>query len=315
MKILHICLAGPFTDNLSYQENLLTKYHKKNNNIVYVITSKWVYGNDGNIELIDKSSYINTDGVFIIRLNSTSHKFNSKFKRFKKLYENIDKIKPDILFVHGCQFTDISTIVKYAKKNDVIIYVDNHADFSNSATNFISFKILHRIIWRHYAKIIEPYVRKFYGVLPARVDFLKNVYKISPNKIELLVMGADDEMIEKIKSSDLNEKLLKKLGFSQSDFIIITGGKIDKAKLQIFNLLEAIKRIDNPKLKLIIYGSIEDDVKERLLSYCNESIKYLGWLNHEEIYRYISISNLAIYPGRHSVLWEETVGLKKTYDS
>lgn len=311
MIILHICLAGPFTDGFSYQENLLTKYHKKNDNSVFVITSKWVYSKDGNIELIDKNSYVNSDGVNIIRLDSTSRKFSSKFKRFKDLYINIKNVNPDIIFVHGCQFTDISTVTKYAKKNKTIIYVDNHADFSNSATNFLSFNILHKIIWRHYAKMIEPYVNKFYGVLPARVDFLKNVYKVDPSKIELLVMGADDDLIRRVESSKIQNSILNDLGFSSDDFIIITGGKIDKAKLQVFNLLEAVKIIDNPLLKVVIYGSIDESVKSRLLSYCNDNIKYVGWLSHEEIYKYISISSLAVYPGRHSVLWEETVGLKK----
>ena len=44
--------------------------------------------------------------------------------------------------------------------------------------------------------MINPYVNKFYGVLPARVDFLINEYKLPKNKVELLVMGADDDCIE-----------------------------------------------------------------------------------------------------------------------
>ena len=29
MKIVHICLGGPFSDGFSYQENLITKYQVK----------------------------------------------------------------------------------------------------------------------------------------------------------------------------------------------------------------------------------------------------------------------------------------------
>ena len=61
---------------------------------------------------------------------------------------------------------------------NVIVFADNHADFLNSATNWISKNILHKIIWRYYAQMLVPYVKKFYGVLPARVDFLKEVYNI-----------------------------------------------------------------------------------------------------------------------------------------
>ena len=49
------------------------------------------------------------------------------------MYEAIEKVKPEIIFVHNLQFFDISKIVKYAKKHSVKIYADNHADFSNSA--------------------------------------------------------------------------------------------------------------------------------------------------------------------------------------
>ena len=30
MKVVHICLGGPVTDGWNYQDNLLTKYMKKN---------------------------------------------------------------------------------------------------------------------------------------------------------------------------------------------------------------------------------------------------------------------------------------------
>ena len=40
----------------------------------------------------------------------------------------------------------------------------------------------------------------------------------------------------------------------------------------------------------------------------NENIKYLGWIKSNLTYKYISIADLAIYPGRHSVLWEQTAG-------
>ena len=34
------------------------------------------------------------------------------------------------------------------KNPNVKIFVDNHADFSNSATNWLSLEILHKKIWK-----------------------------------------------------------------------------------------------------------------------------------------------------------------------
>ncbi len=43
---------------------------------------------------------------------------------------------------------------------------------------------------------INKYASVFYGVLPIRCDFIKDMYGISADKIELLAMGADDELLE-----------------------------------------------------------------------------------------------------------------------
>lgn len=55
-------------------------------------------------------------------------------------------------------------------------------------------------------KKIEPYVKKFYGVLPARVDFLIDVYNLPKEKCELLVMGADDDLVKKNEKPEIRKK-------------------------------------------------------------------------------------------------------------
>uniref|UniRef100_A0A7V4NFN5 Glycosyltransferase family 1 protein n=1 Tax=Fervidobacterium pennivorans TaxID=93466 RepID=A0A7V4NFN5_FERPE len=39
MRIVHVCLTAQYTDGLSYQENLLTKYHKLLGHEVIIITN------------------------------------------------------------------------------------------------------------------------------------------------------------------------------------------------------------------------------------------------------------------------------------
>lgn len=313
MRLVHICLCGPYSDGFTYQENLLSKYHKKNGYDTSIIASKWAWDNKGNIKFIEKSDYLNEHGIRVIRLrNKSNQNINSKFKKFEDLYEKLDELSPDILFIHGSQFIDIKTIVKYLKKHrQIIVYVDNHNDFSNSAKNWISKNILHKIIWRHYTQMINPYVKKFYGVLPSRVDFIRDIYNISENKIELLLMGADDDQIKRVNNSKNSNELKKELNIKKDELVIITGGKIDKYKLEIFNLISIFNLEEFKNLRLIIFGSIEEELKESFnekISKSNNCI-YLGWLKTDQIYDFLSIADLAIYPGRHSVLWEETVGM------
>lgn len=311
MKISHICLCGPYTDGWNYQENLITKYQVKNGYDVSIIASQYEWGNEGKIIKNESTEYVNNDNCKVYRLKIKEQKdINYKFKHFFNIHETLEKISPDILFIHNVQFLDIKKIVKYAKKHSVKIFIDNHADFSNSGKNILSKYILHGIIWKHMAKIIEPYTTKFYGVLPARVDFLKNIYKLPPEKCELLVMGADDELIEKYSDKDTRKKERENLKLYKDDFVIVTGGKIDKAKLQTLLLMEAVKSIENQKIKLLIFGSVEEEIKTKFNSLCDgKKIQYLGWANEEQSYKYFSIADLVVFPGRHSVYWEQVVAM------
>ena len=311
MKVLHICLAAFYIDNFSYQENLLPKFHKKNGYDVEILASLVTFDSNGEMSLLPScSSYKNEDDIKVTRLNYKKSFKSDVLRKYEGTYDEIVLSEPDIIFIHGCQFSDMESIVRYKKKRpDIRIYVDNHADFSNSATNWLSKNILHKIIWKSSAKKILPYTEQFYGVLPARVEFLKEIYKVPDQKVSLLVMGSDDEFIKKYKENQNHSKELKeKLNIPKEDFVIISGGKIDHAKRQIFNLIEAVKTINN--VKLVIFGSVVKDMEEEFLELVKHpNVIYVGWINNEETYQYLSVADLAVYPGRHSVYWEQTAGM------
>lgn len=311
MKIAHVMLCGPVTDGWNYQDNMLTKYQKKNGHSVVLITSKWVWNNENQLVKFDKSDYLNEHGNRVYRLDIKGDKpFNTKFKRYIGLYQCIEKVEPDIIFVHGISFLDIGAIISYKKKNqNVKIYVDNHSDFSNSATNWLSRTILHGIIWRFMANKIAPYTEKFYGVLPARVDFLINVYHLPKDKCELLVMGVDDELAERAEKDSRKDEIRKMYGISDSDFLIVSGGKIDSAKGQTLLLMEAINKSKNEKLKLLVFGSIEDTIRKEFDQLLKKNkVMYAGWINAVDSYDYFAAADLVVFPGRHSVFWEQVAG-------
>lgn len=314
MKIVHICLNGTVTDGFSYQDNLLPKYHKELGNEVVVIAS--LYSLDSNAKLIKLSEtamkYENEYGITVYRI---PNKFNtndkSKFKRYINFIPILEQESPDIIFLHDFQLIDSKQVIRYVKRHkDVIIYADNHADYSNSARGWLSKNILHKIIWRHYARMLNPYVKKFYGVTPARVDFLTDLYKLPKNKCELLVMGADDELVEKSKALNVRKAIRDRYKILNDDFLIVTGGKIDLEKKQTILLMEAVKKTANPKIKLIVFGSVVKELKpkiEELTQEC-DNVLYVGWINSELSYDYFEAADLVVFPGRHSVFWEQVVG-------
>lgn len=312
MKIVHLCLGCFYIDNYSYQENMLPKYHKKLGLDVEIIASLVTFDKNGKGTFLESGGvYQNEDNIQVTRLNYKKPTLiYKKLKRYIGVYEALEKSKPDILFIHGCQFLDMSKVVKYLKKRPYIkVYVDNHADFSNSATNFWSKNILHKFFWKHSAKLINPYTSKFYGVLPARVEFLKNIYKLQANKCELLVMGANDEFVQKYCNAKSKKTIKKHFAVTDNDFVIVTGGKIDKFKTQTLLLMKAIKSMKNNNIKLFIFGSVSLELKNEFDQLCDSQIKYLGWASEEESYKYFSIADLVVFPGRHSVYWEQVVAM------
>lgn len=310
-KILHLCLASFYIDGFSYQENLLPKYHKKMGYDVEIIASLFTFDENGKASYLEKlKPYVNEDGIKVTRLEYKKSVFGKILRRYQGTYDAIIESKPDIIFIHGSQFLDIDKVVKYHKKYpNTKIYVDNHADFSNSARNFLSKNILHKIIWRKCAQLIEPYTTKFYGVLPARVKFLNNMYGIPKEKIELLVMGADDEKVIEAEKIAVKNSIRKKYNINKSDFLIVTGGKIDNAKKQTLLLMQAVQKISDEKVKLIVFGSVIPELKDEITKLIDgNKVQYVGWVESDESYDYFAAADLVVFPGRHSVFWEQVVG-------
>ena len=310
MKIVHICLAGGYTEGLHYQENIIIKYQALDGHDVSLITTDHCF-TEGVWGLCrTESDYINPYGVHIIRLPfalPVPYVINRQVGIFKGFYKVLEELKPETIFVHNIQFQDIRKVAAYKKKHpEVTVYVDNHSDFSICARNWFARNTLYRFWWKPCAKFIEPYADKFWGVMPSRVDFLHNVFGISKDKIDMLVMGADDESVARAADPELRRSIREKYGITQEDFLIVTGGKIDAFKTQTLLLAKAVREIDRDNVKLLIFGSIDEDLKDGILSMCDGSkIQHVGWAKGEQPYEYFACADLVAFPGRHSVYWEQ----------
>ena len=313
MKVLNICVNGAYTDGFSYHENMLPKYHKLIGHDVSILASKYEFNGFGQITKADTERFIDVNGIEVIRLDIKGNKsIRTKFKRFDNFYQALERINPDIIFCHLFQFLDLALIVKYVKRNkNVKLFIDSHADSKNSGRNLISRILLHGLIWRRLAHKALPFAEKFIGVTPARVDFLINTYKLPRDKVELLPLGADDEIVAKATQPQIRDKKRKDYGLFESDFIIITGGKIDHNKPQTIAFMEAVNRLEVPNVRLLVFGLVSDDLKSAFDEQLSDKVKYIGWKKSEEIYYEFAAADLVVFPGLHSVLWEQAVGMGK----
>jgi 1,2-diacylglycerol 3-alpha-glucosyltransferase len=307
MKIVHVCLTGPYTDNYGYQENIIPRYHAMDGHEVTIITSTATFGMKENVFSIghtEAGEYILDNGIKVIRLK------NKSIERLRvfPLYEVLCKEKPDFIYVHGIQFFSLLDVAKYKRTHPCKVVADNHADFYNSANGFLSKNILHKVIWRYIVQKALSSIEKIYNVTPWGLQFAKELYGIPDNKLDLLYLAADDEKAEMDKKDEIRIKIRKELGIGKDDFVIVTGGRLDILK-RTHHLLNAFLNINVKDAHLIVFGDIKSSYKAILepLLKSAPNIHYIGWISSDSVYRYFHASDLAVFPGTQSVLWQQAI--------
>lgn len=309
MKILHLMLACFYIDNYSYQENLLPKYHKRNGNKVKIVASLFTFDENGKGKFLEgRRSYNNEYDIPVTRLEYKKGKTNRILRRYVGLKAEVEEFCPDVIFIHGVQFCDIDIVAQYAKSHkNVTVYVDNHADEINSGRNLVSKYVFHKMLWRRSARIINPHTKKFYGVLPNRVDYLIREYKVPKSKVELLCLGADDDFVKKYDTIENRDEIRKRYKVPHDSFLVVFGGKVDSFKKQIFMLMDAINEYERKKVFLLIFGSVTNELRNDFEKRISDNVVYIGWIDAKESYRYFAAADAVCFPSTHSVFWEQVV--------
>ncbi len=302
-KILHIILGCFYKEGFGYQENILPAKHVELGYEVHIITKL----NDE----VDGSEYQNKDGIFVHALepnNSILRKIpllSLCTNKTKGVLKKIETISPDIIFIHGLQAKDNLAVYKYKKLHpNVKVYVDQHGDYYNMPIKPMKNYLIQKLFFKRIAKRLEKISEKMWGVTPWRVDYLQKVYNVSPEKTGLLVMGGDEKMIDWENRATIRKEVREKHNIPEDAFLIITGGKIDKAK-NIHLLIEAFNKMGRKDAHLIIFGNYNDEMEKACKPMFNERITDIGWLNSNNVYPYFLAADLAVFPGTHSVLWEQ----------
>lgn len=145
MKILHLHLISPYFLGQSYQENMICLYQSRLGHDVEIFVdsnllfdyhrNKLDFNNISKIELGVK--------VTPIRNHFSFSKLLSRLGIFRNLRPSIQEIKPDLIFVHNLSFLSILSVAFFARKNKIILFVDNHTDVYNSNQNSILFFLTH----------------------------------------------------------------------------------------------------------------------------------------------------------------------------
>ena len=308
MKILMIC--DFFHQDQMYQENLLTKYYLKKGHEVTILASTTESIFDYYNGVYNKSNKPNTyyyNNFKVIRLKYSLNLLN-KVRCLKGLRNAINEENPDIIYVHGFMLNLFEAIRYKSSYNCKIIY-DSHADLSNSGNNWISLNLLHRVFYRFIIKFLYKKIDKIFYITPEGGYFLNRFYKIPYKYMDLLPLGADTDCINGLKKQSSKSSIRTKYNINKSDFVIFTGGKLNKIKKTSL-VIELVNNLKNSSVHLFIIGkSFDEDYDSELKNLANKNprIHFTGWVGSNEIYKFMVISDVAIFPYSQSVLWQQCI--------
>ena len=310
MKILHCCLASFYIDNYGYQENILPKQNKLDGHEVSILASTETFTNNYELIYVAPKKYINEDGIAVTRVpykKIFNNFITRKIRKYQGVYQILEEEDPDVILFHGMGAWELLNVVKYKKNHPcVTLYADSHSDANNSATNFLSKNILHKIFYAMIARHACQYIDKILCISLEAQDFLRDIYGMPDDKLVFYPLGGivldDKEYFEKRK------KIRSGLGLRDADILLVHAGKMSKQK-RTADILDALSRIESTKLRLVILGSFPDDVRsiaEKMIK-ADHRVRYEGWKNPDEIIEYLCAADMYVQPGGQSATMQNAI--------
>lgn len=306
MKIVHICQY--YNDGYGYQENLLPRYQKKLGHDVKIITSDRMsyFAGDKEPKIAGTGNFEDA-GVPIERLPIRGE-FKGRFVLFKGLFELLKEEKPDYIFHHGITAPSLLTCAKFKATNQsVFLAADNHAEYCNSARIPILSQIYYRLVWTPFIKRISNQIDVFFSITPECKTFAEKELSIPEHKHKILYLGSDTDVNE--YNAAEGKKVRDLLGIKQDEIVMVTAGKFDEKK-RLDSLIKAFRKIDIQQARLMIVGFFLQEEYEKYIDDCidkDDSIIKVGWVQANELFKYFSASDFAVFPGGQSAVWQQAI--------
>lgn len=309
MKIVFLGFASSYTPGMTYQDNYLCNQVLADGHEVTYLANTEEFIN-GKIEEVGEEDVFFPNGLHLIRLRNVfilSKVVTKKLRLYKGVYSILEKEKPDVIFCHNTQYGPIRDVAKYKKKHpNVKFYADTHTASYNSATNWLSLHILHRVYYKWLLQSAMPQLDKYYYIGESERSFAIKNYGVPESLMEFFPLGGlvlSDEEYQKNRQEIRNELVI-------SDDMRLYGhaGKLTSLK-KTEDLLLAFSSVPDKNARLIIMGSIPDDRKDVLLPMiqADSRVNYLGWISGDSLQRYLCACDLYCQPYDNSAIFQNAI--------
>ena len=313
MKIL--MLSNFFNENLEYQENLVSETCIKQGHDVVFVTSTIESVFDFLSDRYDVSAPARTyiaKGIKVIRLPFRWN-FLSKVRRFPSLGPILEAERPDLIYAHDVTL-NFPEAINYLKKNpECRMIMDCHADLSNSGKSWLSRAVLHGVFRRHYLNRARPHLSKIFPVTPGSRDFLRDLYGVRDDEMELLPLATDLQTARSIRLAGQGREMRARLGIPDDAFVVFTGGKFNPLKRTEL-AIDAIGKLAQTPAHLIVVGEGDKkypDYAARIkeLGGTMSNVHFAGWQDRDGVFQCLDAADIAVFPASQSVLWQQAIGM------
>lgn len=297
----------------NYRENLLPDYLSDYFDSVIILTNNMVLNNEtGKInyrkEILPKGEKI-TVRELSYRLRVLPFSLYSRIRLYKNFKSVLEYEKPTHIYINGLQFLSLIDI-NYIKKKfpQIKILAEQNAYFGKSGNSWISRNILHKVFYRLIIRKALPSIDKIYMGSNAALKFAVDLYGFGSNS-EILPLGYDSKLSNSMDIFTKKELRLK-YNISQVEIVFTTGGKIDSEK-KLIELIDSFNILNSANTRLIIFGSLLDDIKHSVIQKINENdkITFIGWLDQMSMLEIFRLSDVAVFPGTKSSIWESALSM------
>lgn len=222
----------------------------------------------------------------------------------KKIYNRLDKIKPDIIHVHT-EFSLARVVIKYAKKNNIPVVLTAHTNWEGLINEYVKF-IPHTLA-RFYCRSL---LRKMFNKVDAVIvptslmeskltqNYVRSPIQIIPTGINKNHFSRKDGKIESSQKFIL-ENLSEKISDNKT---LLYVGRLGKEK-NIKFLIDAFYKLSqkNNNIKLVIVG--DGPAKGELEAYAKElglkeHVIFTGFVERKMLADFYSMAHVFIFASK-----------------